>query len=295
MLNLFKKPEAKDSPTGSGSFLPTEYIEHRQTSRLSLIGTGLLIIVMAGVVGAFLVTSRHRSAIRIQQEQINTEYTAEAKKIEQLKKLETQRKEMMDKAEVTAALLEKVPRSILLAELITRMPKDVTLLEMELKSKRLDTKPPPTPKSQLGKAPKPGAVKSLSNVVKGDAPAGEEQAAKVAPPKFEFTITLTGVASVNNDIAEYLGQLQACSLLGGLELQYIQQTMMDDINLRRFQIVASIRANADAHDLESAKPVQAEVLESKLEHRESADPASATADAGEPKPAAADAPAKEGQ
>lgn len=272
MVNPFKNASAPKSPAApAGSFLPTDYIENRRTGRISLIGAGLLIVVMAGVVGAFLVTTRHRSAIREQQDQINTEYTAEAKKIEQLKQLEVQRREMMEKAEVTAALLEKVPRSMLMAELVTRMPKDVTLLDLELKGKRIDAPKPVTGKAQLGKpAAKPAAkVKSLSTLVKGgELPATDER--KITPPRFEFTLTLTGVASVNNDIAEYLGQLQGCPLLGSVELQYIQQTVIDDLNMRRFQIVAQIKPNADAHDLVSLKPepkpeaeVQAPTEESK--------------------------------
>ncbi len=287
MVNPFKKASAAEGPKqAAGSFLPTDYIENRRTSRISFIGAGLLIVVMAGVVGAFLVTTRHRSVIREQQVQINTEYTAEAKKIEQLKKLEVQRREMMEKAEVTAALLEKVPRSMLMAELVTRMPKDVTLLDLELKGKRIETaKPAPTGKAQLGKAgAKPtGQVKSLSTVVKGGDAAAAPEERHVTPPKFEFTLTLTGVASVNNDIAEYLGQLQGCPLLGSVELQYIQQTVIDDLNMRRFQIVAQIKQNADAHDLVSLKPVP----KPEPEQEPVAEPKPATADAeAAPAPAA---------
>lgn len=292
MVNPFKNASApKSPPTPAGSFLPTDYIENRRTGRISFIGAGLLIVVMAGVVGAFLVTTRHRSAIREQQDQINTEYTAEAKKIEQLKKLEVQRREMMDKAEVTAALLEKVPRSMLMAELVTRMPKDVTLLDLELKGKRIDApKPAATGKAQLGKpAAKPaGKVKSLSTVVKGgDLPALEER--KITAPRFEFTLTLTGVASVNNDIAEYLGQLQGCPLLGSVELQYIQQTVIDDLSMRRFQIVAQIKPNADAHDLVTLKPEPQPAEAAAAE-----EPKSATADA-EPSAAPAVTPDKGGK
>lgn len=235
----------KRSSATSGSFLPSDYVDRKHAGRTSLIGVSLFLVVMVGVVGAFLVTNRRWNDIREQQDQINVLYSQEAQKIEQLKKLEAQRSRMLDKAEVTAALIEKVPRSILLAELITRMPKDVTLLELELKGKRIDT----TPKPQIpGMQDAASKVKSLTGAVttSKDKPSDAD---RVRPPKFEFTLVIGGVATANNDIAEYLGQLQACPLLANVELQYIKEAIINEIGFRRFEVLAALRPNADAHDL----------------------------------------------
>lgn len=238
----------KRSNAAGGSFLPSDYVSRKHAGRTSIIGVSLFLIVMVGVVGAFLVTNRRWNDIREQQDQINVLYSQEAQKIEQLKKLEAQRAKMLDKAEVTAALIEKIPRSILLAELITRMPKDLTLLELELKGKRIDT---------TVKAASPGMkdaaskVRSLTSAVTTSKEKPSE-VERIRPPKFEFTLIIGGVATANNDIAEYLGQLQACPLLGTVELQYIKETMINDIGFRRFEVLATLRPDADAHDLSSA-------------------------------------------
>ncbi len=243
-MDFLKRPSTEHS----GSFLPEDYIERKTASRATIIGLTLFGVVMFGVVGAFLVTNRRWNEITAEQRRIEVEFEQEKLKIDQLKSLEAQRAVMMAKAEVTAALIEKVPRSILLAELITRMPRDITLLDLELKSKRLDTQPKPsaTP-AQAGKAAA-AKVRNLTAKDKGKAEK-EPETPRPQAPRFDFTLMLTGVAGNNNDIAEYLGQLQACPLLTAVELQYIKETIISDVGLRRFEILAQLRPDADAHDL----------------------------------------------
>src|SRR5690554_1039472 len=122
MRNPFLRPDM-----GGGSFLPEDYVARKAETRASLISLALFGIVLGGVVAAFFVTNRQWLSVRREQELINTLYTQEARKIEQLKKLEAQKAEMLAKAEVTTALVEKVPRSVLLSELTTRMPESITL------------------------------------------------------------------------------------------------------------------------------------------------------------------------
>jgi len=247
-MDFLKRP----STESSGSFLPEDYIERKTAGRATIIGLTLFGVVMFGVVGAFLVTNRRWSEIRVEQTRINEQYEHEARKIDQLKSLEAQRAVMLAKAEVTAALIEKVPRSILLAELITRMPRDITLLDLELKSKRLDVQPKPDAAGAKAGKEAAAKVKNLTASVSGKAKGKDEPAPEVPKaraPRFEFALTLAGVAANNNDIAEYLGQLQACPLLASVELQFIKETIISDVGMRRFEIVAQLRPEADAHDL----------------------------------------------
>lgn len=252
MDNPFKRAtettaQGASGPPRTNSFLPEDYIDHRAASRASAIGLTLFIIVMACVSAAFLVTNRRWKVIRDRQDTINILYTQEAQKIEQLKQLETQRSQMMDRAEITAALLERVPRSVLLAELITSMPHEVTLLELTLKSKRIEAPPAAVPVAPKD-APKPRGLggKSPTADPKADA---KPEAQRPMPPKFQFLLTIVGVAAVNNDIAEYMSKLQACPLLANVELQYIKETILNDVGMRRFEIGAEIRPEADAHEL----------------------------------------------
>jgi len=133
----------------SGSFLPQDYISERTDARANILTLTLFAITMAGVVAAFFVTNRHWQSLRSTQEAINVEYQAEGKKIEQLKSLESQRAAIMEKAEITAALVEKLPRWAMLGELTLRMPASMRLDQFLLKSTRvLPPAPPPVPGSK---------------------------------------------------------------------------------------------------------------------------------------------------
>lgn len=248
-MDDFKRPDA-----GSRGFLPAEYVERKTEGRFYALTLALFFTVMLGVVGAFLVTNQRWSSVRSDQRAINAQYEQAAVKLEQLKSLEAQRTQMLDKARITTALLEPVPRSVLLAEMVTALPRGVTLLEVKLQSKRIKmAAPPPDPKA------KPAASRSLSKPGVA-APTKPTEPPKVEPPRFEYTLTIVGVASDNNQVADYLRLLQQSPLLTSVELLYIAQTTLDTLDLRRFEIVARLRDDADPRQVGNAREVELEAM-----------------------------------
>ncbi len=245
-----KNPFQRQDST-SGSFLPEDYVSRKVELRANLICLTLFGVVMFGVVGAFFVTNRQWLNVRAEQEMITVQYTDQAQKIEQLKKLEKQKSEMINKAAITTALIEKVPRSVLLAELVGRMPSEITLLELKLESKRLKEEAAPATTAAGGPAPK---IKNISSgpAVVAPKPGAKPEAAdqKVKPPRFEFKLKISGVARSNNEIADYMAGLHACALLEKVELKHIKGRIIDKVELREFLIEAAIRPDADARGLE---------------------------------------------
>jgi Tfp pilus assembly protein PilN len=233
-------------------FLPEDYVARKAEHRANFLSLTLFAIVMFCVVAAFFVTNRQWMNLRAEQQTINAVYTEETQKITQLKELEAQKEQMMGKAQITAALIEKVPRSVLLAELVTRMPSDLTLMSLELTSKRID---PPKPKPSKGKPGKPVKKVLTLSGVSGSGTEKEEEK-KIEAPRFEFTLSIVGVASSNGDVADYLKQLKACELIDQVELLYIKETMVSELDLRKFEIEASIRPNADARRIDSIEDLR---------------------------------------
>lgn len=246
-----KNPFAHPQPA-TASFLPEDYVARQAELRANLLSLVLFAVVMFGVVAAFFFTNRRWIQVRDEQQAINVLYTQEARRIEQLKMLEAQKASMLRKAEVTTALIERVPRSVLLAELITRMPEDITLLELQLKSQRVT--PPATTSRTV--ANKPARVRTLSEALRSrSAGAGEgtdaTEAVEVIPPQFTHTLVLVGVGRANSDIADYVTALKACPLLEQVELQFIRETVINKLALRRFEIVAKLRSDADGRRIEA--------------------------------------------
>lgn len=246
MTNLFRNP----GPT-NGSFLPQDYIARKSEARANLFTLTLFTLVLGAVVSAFFVTNRSWQQVSERQSEIDREYEQEAKKIDQLRALETQRAQMMEKAEITAALCEKVPRWAILGEVVLRMPKDMRLELVNLKSKRID--PPPPPAAVPG-VPKPQQIKSLtaSAPAGGGKPGAPAEKPRILPPQFEHTLTLTGSAERNNDIADYLAALRASPVLEGVEMQYIRESREKEHVLRKFEISARIRGNPNPEVLASS-------------------------------------------
>lgn len=240
------------SDSHAGSFLPEEYLHRKAELRSIVVSFVLFCVVITGIVGAFFVTNRQWATVKNRQEEINRAYAVETTKIEQLKELEKQKSEMIEKAEVTTALIEKVPRSIMLAELINRMPKELTLTSLELKSTRLDAKPVKIDrKSATASSGNRGkAAKSGKGAKPQVAVAAEPEKPKIRPPSYEFKLEIIGLAATDDEIADYQTALKLCPLLSNVELVYTTAVKVDDVSVRKFRVEASIRTDIDARNIE---------------------------------------------
>jgi Tfp pilus assembly protein PilN len=259
MRNPFARPDS-----ASGSFLPQDYVSRKAELRANLLCLGLFGVVMFGVIGAFFVTNRQWLRVSQDQNTVSVQFQAEKAKIEQLDRLEQQKAEMMEKAEITTALIEKVPRSTLMSELISRMPEEITLLELSLVSKRIKDTGPTLPPAAKGPSAQNGTVHALGGaptVAKATAMAKDPKSSepeKVPPPKFEYTLHLVGVAHQNNTIADYLAGLKGCAFLDNVDLKYINPVTIDKLDLRKFEIFANIKKDADARDIEPVRDLNAD-------------------------------------
>jgi Tfp pilus assembly protein PilN len=240
MINPFQSPQ----PTPN-TFLPEDYISRRTEVRANVLMLTLFAIVLAGVVGAFFVTNRHWQNLRVRQEIVSAEYSAEGKKIEQLKALENQRASMMEKAEITAALVEKVPRWAVLGELTLRMPQSMRLDNFLIKSTRHQ---PPQPAAAPGKAAPQSLVKSIT----GPGAKKEPEKPRILAPRFDYQVTVEGTAVENNDIADFLSSLKRSPVFDRVELQFIRDAKEGGRDMRKFQVTAALRTSIATGELSSS-------------------------------------------
>lgn len=236
-------------PNGpSKTFLPEDYVRGKDEARWNIISLLLFGVVMIAVVSAFILTNRRWQSVRVEQESIRTQFEEEAIKIAALEELEKQRVEMTDKASIVAALRDRVPRSLLMAELWRAKPEDATLTEIQLEGERIAP-----PKPDLAKGGAPSAVASLRGS-KNPAPAAEgAEKPPVAPPQFRHALLIEGVAHENDQIADYLANLKKSPLLRDVELQFITETVLENRQMRKFRITATLDPDARASDVEAAE------------------------------------------
>jgi len=231
-------------PAQSGSFLPEDYIASKADARANLITLTLFLVVLGAVVAAFFVTHHRWQALKARQLEVNEMYVAETQKIEQLKSLESQRASMLEKAEITAALVERVPRWAMLGEIALRMSERMRLDEVKLKSTRIEVKSAPA-------VPAP-AIKSLTKKVTGDTSGKPAETPKVAAPRFEYALTVGGTSEENNDIADFLASLKNSPIFDRVELGFIREARESERLLRKFEITCALRENVDSRDVASS-------------------------------------------
>ncbi|MFK7758959.1 MAG: PilN domain-containing protein [Phycisphaerales bacterium] len=224
------------------SFLPTDYVRGKGQARASMFAILLFVLVLAGVIGAFFVNHQRWNRVRDEQKLVAASFKEETAKIEQLKALELQRVVLTDKAEVVTALKDRVPRSVLMGEIVRGIGEHITLTEIKLEGDRI--RPPAPAPTQAG------AVKSIGVSGVGTSKDLAPAAPKVHPPRFSFELSVDGLSENNDDIADYLASLKSSPLLSDVELQFINQTQIDSVEFRKFRITMSLIPNADAHLVE---------------------------------------------
>lgn len=220
------------------SFLPEDYMRRKRDSR-GLIVNVALFALMVGVVGsAFVVTNRQWAMVKAEHAQAQADYDAEAAKIEQLKEMEDKRQLLLRRAEITTALIERVPRSIMVAELVNRMPEGTTLTDVIMESSRVA--PPAPPKTE------PAGTKSLTDTGKDPA---KKAPVTAAPPTYDFRLTIGGLAANDTAVADFQTSLKNCPLLDRVDLVSTVEHIDGDRAMRKFRIEANIKPDADTANI----------------------------------------------
>lgn len=221
------------------SFLPEDYVEKKSQRRTNLISISLFVVVMGGIVGAFVVTDRQRVEVAKLQQEINTDFEEAAKRLEQLNDLQSRKQEMMRKARITAMLIERLPRSLILADLINQMPTTLSLLELELQTKVVKVNSRSSlATSALEKAKQKQQEKS----------GHDEQA---LPPSSDVSVRLVGVAPTDVQVAQFMTALGRSSMFVDVNLAFSEEVKMaQDQLMRKFRIDMKLSNEVTAEDIE---------------------------------------------
>ena len=231
--------------SANSSFLPDDYLDQRSERRTNIMSLVLFVVVMLGVFMAFLFTNHRWSKVRTEQQQINARYQEAAGEIGDLRELKKNKTEMLHKAELAAALVERVPRSFLLAEMINRMPERLSLLEFDLTSEKVRAAVEPT----SDKATRRGRLKPRAAKTKKEA-AEDNRRKKIPPPKYDVSISLVGVASSGQEVSRYLAALNAYPLPTNVTLEYTEERDIEGQVMQQFKVNAKLAPDADVRDIE---------------------------------------------
>src|SRR4030095_12888629 len=117
------------------SFLTDDYMERKAQRRANAICAVRFLVVIGGIGSAFTLSERAARDLDMKFSAIDEQYVNEARRIDQVRNMQEKQQRMAHQAELTASLLEKVPRRYVLAEITNLKPDPVSLLDLSLESR----------------------------------------------------------------------------------------------------------------------------------------------------------------
>jgi len=214
---------------GTINFVPDDYIEQRQSSRVNLLYL-MLLMAMLGAIGiTFGFIKMQQRKVASELNVLNTRMDDAKQQIAQLEELKTKRKTMMKTMVMTSELLEPIPRSVVLASLTNDLPGGVSLIELELQTEEIHKK---IPRSESN-----SASGSKYNSKAAGAEAAESQVT------VETNLTLKGIAPSDIQVASYIANLSQSILLDNVELVESRELDIENIKFREFELKAIIKPN----------------------------------------------------
>ncbi|HWB53589.1 MAG TPA: PilN domain-containing protein [Tepidisphaeraceae bacterium] len=210
------------------SFLPENYLADKAKRRANLICASLFFVVVVAIGSALALANRSLAKIERQHQAVQKQYNDAAKRIEQVKQLQDKQQIMSHQAELAASLLERVPRSNLLAEITNALPTGVSLVDLTMTSKvRHQAAEPEKTPMQLRKEQK------------------QDKAKGPEPKLYDVTIKLTGVAGDDVEVAQFIRNLSSSKLLQDVNLVVVNESKMGGDPVRKFELDMMINPNAD--------------------------------------------------
>lgn len=231
------------------NFLPEDYLDKKAQQRTNVICLALFFLVMAGVAAGLMVTEKRQKAMTAREDDVRKKFAKASESLKQMEVLEKKKDQMMQKASVSASLMEAVPRSLLLATVTNQLPAGISLIDFNL----------------VSKAEKKTSAKKVSRNKKKRGKKSKDEAAAeekdITPEKLKTTIELEGIAGSDLQVAKFIAQLNRSSLFNQVNLVFSEEhTGNEGEILRRFKLLMVIDADAKATEDDVALARQTHVV-----------------------------------
>lgn len=215
------------------SFLPDDYLARKAVRRTNVIFALLFLMTVGASGAAFTYAKKGVKIAREANDIARADKALAARPIEQFQKLQEKQRTMAMQAELTSSLIEKVPRSFLLAELTNSLPTGVSLVDLVLDSRKKSTAAPAAPKT------------AFETKAAGAAGAKAPNPQQVQPIVYDVSMKVTGVASNDVQVAQFITKLNASRLLKDVNLLISDEFKNGDDMLRKFQIEMRLNPAAE--------------------------------------------------
>jgi len=225
-------------------FLPEDYADRKAQQRTNILCLTLFFVVMSVLAATLAITEKRQSKMNLREEQVRDKFVQAGENLKQVQILEQKKKQMMQKAQVSASLMETVPRSLLLATITNNLPSGVSLVAYNLKSK---IEKPKSTTSRLIQSRNKRQARSQT-------PANSNIP---VPEKISTSIEIEGLAGSDLQVARFIANLNVSDLFEQINLVFSEEHEYQGEALRRFKlmIILDPDAKANKEDVAMAKRI----------------------------------------
>lgn len=222
-------------------FLPNDYLRRRQARRANLVCAAIgggSVLIMGAVVGLLITQAVGVAHMR---DVVDRKYQEASRQIQQMKDLESRKAGLLRKVELSASLLERVPRSYILARLTNNLPGHASLTTLTMSVVEQE--------QVVAQAPGEGdnSDQNPAQAKKGPQSKGRS-ISKKGPQKIKVKrvqFTLGGLATTDVEVADYITRLSNDPLFEKVDLKFSEEFPYDEnTRMRRFEIVLKLSPKA---------------------------------------------------
>jgi Tfp pilus assembly protein PilN len=228
-------------------FLPNDYLARRSRRRANLICLAIAGLAMGGVGAGVYWLYRTLDDTTQCRTQVEQQYVQASQQLEQLKQLEDRKADLLRKVSLSTTLLERVPRSNILARLTNNLPRGMQMTSLSMRMEEVEVR-----------------ASDLAGTAAGRNAAGKPVASPAAPTSGkpetvrikQFAFRLNGVAPTDVEVAEYITRLNADPLFCNVDLLFSEElAKKEGGQMRRFELVFRLSPRAEKV-MESAAVVE---------------------------------------
>jgi Tfp pilus assembly protein PilN len=190
------------------SFLPDDYLDRKARRRANILCGVLAVIVLGMIVSACWYQETVTRTVEKRFNGVEKLYTEAARRIDKVNQMRAQQQQVVRRAELAASLVEKVPRSNILAEYTNCLPPGLSLLSLQMESREKFVPPPAMSAFEAKKL----ALEGRAN-----------QAANPQPKVFEVYLKIDGMAQTDVQVASLMEKLKHSPLFKEVNLIFTEE------------------------------------------------------------------------
>jgi Tfp pilus assembly protein PilN len=222
------------------NFIPEDYVQRKLARRANLLGAMLAAAVVLALAMVIVLLGLAEDRVTAAKNDLEAKVASAGENAQKWNKLQADRQALLERAEQAAKLLDPLPRSRIVAEVVQALPEKITLTEFSV-----DEQP-----VRRIEAAKPTDGTTTARARRGAAN-GPGQA--VEKETTETRLRILGLAPTDVEVAKLIAALANSKYFSQVELSFSEDSVVNEHALRRFEVLFRLSDNGCRLGLESCK------------------------------------------